>query len=179
MISFFVCAVLGQFKVGDEVYVKSAKAYAWESEGLAANRYAPSARSLSLGDARDKLFSGEKEARTSFRKGEKFVVLAVTKSEGEGLLKIKQGAADPWWMYASDLSALDESAKVSLNRDEIADKLRPFCITKPEHDALTVAVGKGLNPLTMTAEQAQALSSSQRRALSSVKARYLKGMKKR
>ncbi|MBI1324138.1 hypothetical protein GC170_13270 [bacterium] len=54
----------------------------------------------------------------------------------------------------------------------VAETLKPFCITKPDHAALAVAVGKGIDPLTMTAQQAAALSPSQRKALAGIKARY-------
>jgi len=59
----------------------------------------------------------------------------------------------------------------------LAERLRPFCVTKPDHAALAIAVGKGIDPLTMTSQQAAALSPSQRKALAGIKARYQRAKK--
>ena len=175
MLSILVCAMLGQFKEGDAVYVKPPGASAWRFAGMAAARYREPVRSYS-GNVR--LEEIPESDTTYYRAKEKLTVLTVERRDGETLVKIKDDRNKTWWMISPDLGPLDDSARDSIARDDIAAKLKPFCITKPDHAALAVAVGKGIDPLTMTAQQAAALSPSQRKALSAVKARYLRAKKK-
>ena len=168
MLSILICAMLGQIKEGDSVYVKPPGANAWKTATMAATRYQPLRISGRLGDI-DPVAS---DARRWFPAREKLSVLAVDDYEGEKLARVKDDDKQTWWMIASDLSKLDEVGQAALARDELTAKLKPFCITKPDHAALAVAVGKGIDPLTMTAQQAAALSPSQRKALAGIKARY-------
>ncbi len=184
MISIIVCAVIGQFKVGDEVYVPL-MVEVYQTVEDAAIRRNGVARPYDNGK-----------------------IIAIKEVDGESIARIeREGYELPVWALMKNIKAFDEDAKkaaveyskkvvndfrgkvrdsigqdmakqANQMRNNLMERLRPYCVTKPEHDALTVAVGKGLDPITMTAEQAQALSPSQRRALSSVKARYLKGRKK-
>lgn len=166
--------VVGQFDRGQEVYVKVPLAKAWQTSGLAAERFEPSAPSGSLESARNDLFAGRRPLRTAFRKGEKFAVIETIEADGEKLVKVRPAAGEPWWIYADDLSPLDDSARQEMDRDAIRQRLVRHCITRPDHEALNAALAKGLDPLTMTAAQAESLTRSQRKALSGVKARYLR-----
>lgn len=175
MISILVCAMLGQFKAGDSVYVKPPGATAWKHAHLAAARYRDQASYSGVRRPEDI----PEQMTTWFAKRSKLSVMSVEDFDGEKIVRVKDENGRPWWMISTDVSALDDTAKAAIGREEVIDRLRPYCVTKPEHEALTIAAGKGLDPITMTASQAQALTPSQRRALSQVKARYAKASKKR
>jgi hypothetical protein len=171
MITLFVCAVLGQFKEGDTVSVKPPGAHAWKTPSLAGARYQESPRS---GDPRNQGRDLVQSLTTYYQGREKLTVLALETIDSEKIVKVRDGRNETWWMLEPSLAVFDDQQRLHERRDGIAANLRPFCVTKPEHDALTAAVGKGLDPLTMTSKDAAALSGSERRALSSVKARYIR-----
>lgn len=174
MISILVCAMLGQFKAGDSVYVKPPGATAWKTARMAAARYRDQASYSGIRKPEDL----PEQMTTWFPKRSKLSVMSIEDFDGEKIVRVKDENGRPWWVISTDVSALDDTSKAAIGREEVIDRLRPFCVTKPEHEALTIAAGKGLDPLTMTAEQAQSLTAGQRRALSQVKARFAKAKKK-
>lgn len=167
-------ALMGQVKQGDDVYVKVESARAWRSLGHAVNQYKEGPISTSL--AADRMTYGTSPMNV-FGKNTKGTIVAVQYVDSEQYVKFRVNQNSDWWMRGEDLRELDDVAKASIARDEITDKLRPFCITKPDHAALAIAIGKGLDPITMTSEQAAALSPGQRKSLAGIKARYLKSKK--
>jgi len=184
MISIFAFVLLSQLKVGDKVYVPP---------GIPAYMTAEDAVVRRNG------------VETPYQNGD---VIAVKTVDGEQVVRIKrEGYELPVWAIMEQIRILDDAAKEMATKyleqsneqskrelrgligasqakqkmeanNQVIKRLKPYCITKPEHEALSVAVMKELDPITMTAEQAQSLSPSQRKALSSIKARYLKARKK-
>lgn len=174
MLSILVCAMLGQLKQGDDVYVKVESAKAWRSLGHAVNQYKEGAVSTDV--AADRLLFGT-SPMTAFGKNTKGTIVAIQYVDSEQYVKFRVNQNSDWWMKGEDLRKLDDESRASIARDELTAKLKPYCVTKPDHAALAVAVGKGIDPLTMTAQQAAALSPSQRKSLAGIKARYQRAKK--
>lgn len=180
MLTLIIAAMLGQFKEGDTVYIpKGGEAYRTADDAV----HRMNGVELSYHDGK---------------------VIAVKSVDGERLLRIdRPGYEVPVWVVEKNVREFDEQAKaearkyftenIEANREKLRqgfgqteqrkiqaartaalEKYKPFSVTKPEHEALTVVINKGLDPITMTAEQAKALSASQRRAISSIKARYVR-----
>ena len=123
MFSILVCAMLGQFKAGDSVYVKPPGANAWKTSAMASSRYQPPVYS---GDLRDGLDGFPPQVRVWFDKREKLSVMAVEEHDGEKIVRIKDENGRPWWMISTDLSVLDDTAKAAIGREEVIDRLRHF-----------------------------------------------------
>lgn len=174
MIALMICVSLGQLKEGDSVYVKPPGANAWRFAGMASARYREPVRSYP-GNVRPEEIS--ESDTTYFQAKERLSVLTVERRDGETLVKIKDDRNKTWWMISTDLGPLDDASRDSIARDQIAAKLHPFCITKPDHAALAAAAAKGIDPLKMTAEQAASLTPGQRKALAGIKARYQRAKK--
>lgn len=174
MLSILVCAMLGQLKEGDDVYVKVESASAWRSLDNAAAQYKEGAIDSDI--AADRLRFGT-SPMTYFGKNTKGSIAASRYVGSEQYVKFRVNQNSDWWMKGEDLRKLDDTSRAAIARDELAERLRPFCVTKPDHAALAIAVGKGIDPLTMTSQQAAALSPSQRKALAGIKARYQRAKK--
>ena len=184
MIGIILAVIISQVKVGDEVYILAgASAYRTSYDAIHRDR----------------------GVELSYAYGK---VIAIDEIDGERALRIeREGYELPIWTVEKNVNPLDEKTRPIVEkyakenfeatqekirqilgreemrrskseRDQILERVKPFCVTKPEHEAVAVVIAKGLDPLKVTPEQAQSLSPSQRRALSSIKARYAKAKAK-
>lgn len=170
MFAALMIAVIGQVKPGDSIYVRPPGATGYDSPIQAVDRYRQPVRSYPAGTRPEEM---QRSTTTWFQSRTRLEAVTTQTIDGETTVKVVDNGRT-WWILSTDVSVLDDVSKKTVERDEMLKRIRPFCVTKPEHAAVNAAVGFGLDPLTMTAKEAERLTASQRKALSSVKARYLK-----
>lgn len=206
MLSLLVCAVLGQFKVGDEVRIMdNYPVYRTSTDAILRNRGG--------GFASD--YIGK--------------VIAVEDIDGEHVVRVRDSRREsPVWALTEHVRIFDAAAKADYEQRKAAqidhnnrmreiesdpeakarmekfakerdaenrakakaekDKvdaasrvagLRQFVRTEPEMEAYEFVTKKGWDPFNMTSTQITSLSPSQRKAISGIKTRYIKATAKK
>ena len=178
--------MIGQFAAGDTIYVRDESTIGRMSFGMARVQYVEPPQVRSLQEQRDRLFTRAQEDTIRRRKFDKLKVLEVRSGDAGKFVR----AADSdnpeviYWYNASSLSKVENAADFEKMKNEDAAKstllesaarLRKYVQKKSEDDAINAAIGKGLNPITMSAKEASQLTNGQRKALSEVRRRYQRG----
>lgn len=206
MLSILVCAVMGQFKVGDEVQVfTNAQIYSTPYDAILRQRYT-FAREDYIGKViAVEVIDGEQVVRVRDSKRESpawalaefvraFDAAAKADHEQRKAAQIefdnrrREIEADPEMKARMEKFAKEKEAEDKARAKAEKDKadatarvagLRQFVRTEPEKEAYDLVIKKGWDPLNLTPIQVNTLTPSQRKAISGIKMRYVKATAKR
>lgn len=182
-------AMIAQFKEGDMVYIKNDSARGWLTQKMAFVRYEPVEQSsVAASDVFNaNLNAGGQSLIARWPKNSKAKVINVYRAEGETIIKLEHaGHRDVYWFHDDDVAALTPEIEKKIQDDatnaknaEIAnakrEKLMRYARNRTDAEAVNAALALGLDPITMSAKEAAALSAAHRRALSSLKQRWKVG----
>jgi len=186
MIATIAIVLICQFKLDDAVYVKSAASVGYLTEKLARVRYVEPF-GYSVPTSQIDTSSGGVDLTVRWPKYTQAKVIAVRFADGDRLVRVHHAEwKQSYWYHSEDIALWTKDTEAQAKSDMASDstlakmdetlkKLGPYFKTQTERQAISSAFALGLNPLSMTAKEAAALTSGQRRAISTVRQRYTKG----